>query len=387
MPRASATPPELKASAAGPLLALQTAGRPVWTPRDYEALAREGVMKNPIAYRCTRMIAEAAASVPWLVYEGARELDDHPILGLLAEPNPLQSGAGLMERWYGYLQASGNAYLEAVSIDGAPRELYALRPDRMTIVPGPDGWPEAYEYGLAGRVARYERDETGGMPILHMALFHPVNDHYGLSPLETAATAIDVHNASAAWTKSLLDNAARPSGALVYKGPDGASQLSETQFARLKDELQENYQGARNAGRPLLLEGGLDWKAMSLSPADMDFIDTKHAAAREIALAFGVPPQLLGIPGDSTYSNYREANLAFWRQTVIPLVLKTAQALTQWLGPRYGGSVRLGIDLDQVDALSIEREALWQRVSAADFLSDNEKRAAVGYGAREDGER
>ena len=94
--------------------------------------------------------------------------------------------------------------------------------------------------------------------------------------------------------------------------------LSDDQFERLKRELEENYQGARNAGRPLLLEGGLDWKAMSLSPKDMDFMEAKHAAAREIALAFGVPPQLLGIPGDNTYSNYQEANRVFFRATVLP---------------------------------------------------------------------
>src|SRR5262249_6059682 len=147
----------------------------------------------------------------------------------------------------------------------------------------------------------------GGVPpILHLTCFHPLDDHYGLSSLEAAAVAVDTHNAAASWNKALLDNAARPSGALVYAGPDGAV-LSDNQFQRLKRELEDTYQGAVNAGRPLLLEGGLDWKAMSLSPKDMDFMEAKHAAAREIALAFGVPPMLLGIPGDNTYSNYQEA--------------------------------------------------------------------------------
>jgi HK97 family phage portal protein len=126
---------------------------------------------------------------------------------------------------------------------------------------------------------------------------------------------------------------------------------------------------------------------MSLSPHDMEFIEARHVAAREIALAFGVPPMLLGIPGDNTYSNYREANLAFWRQTVLPLVMKMASALSAWLGPRFGPSpdqaLRLDVDLDRVEALSAEREALWARVNAASFLSDEEKREAVGYGRRD----
>ncbi len=165
-------------------------------------------------------------------------------------------------------------------------------------------------------------------------LFHPLDDHYGLSPIEAAARAVEIHNAGGGWTKALLDNAARPSGALIYKGPDGAPGLSEEQFARLKRELEDAYQGATNAGRPMVLEGGLDWRAMSYTPADMDFTGLRNAAAREIALAFGVPPMLLGIPGDNTYSNYREANLALWRQTILPLVARTAQSADALARPR-----------------------------------------------------
>ena len=177
----------------------------------------------------------------------------------------------------------------------------------------------------------------------------------------------------------MLDNSARPSGALVYKGAGGANSLTEEQFERLKTELETTYSGAANAGRPLLLEGGLDWKSMGLSPKDMDFIEAKHVAAREIALAFGVPPMLLGIPGDNTFSNYQEANKTFWRQTVIPLVAKTAKSLTRWLQPDFGENVKLWYDLDRVDALHVERKALWDRVGAADFLTINEKRKLVGY--------
>lgn len=375
--------PETKASATGALL-LELQGRPVWTPRDYAALTREGFMKNAVAYRCVRFIAETAASVPWLAYEGESELDRHPLLDLLAQPNPAQGGATLLECWYGFLQAAGNAYMEAVTVEGEPRELYVLRPDRMKVVPGARGWPEAYEYSAGGRSVVFARDgETGFSPVLHLSLFHPLNDYYGLSPLEAAAASIDVHNAASAWNKALLDNAARPSGALVYKGPDGAGGLTGAQFENLKSQLEEAYTGPANAGRPLLLEGGLDWKPMSLSPADMDFINAKHIAAREIALAFGVPPQLLGISGDATYANYREANQAFWRHTIVPLVTKSAQAMTNWLGGLYGAPVRLAPDWDQVEALSLEREALWTRVNAATFLTEDEKRAAVGYGAKE----
>jgi len=368
--------PEHKA--APPLIALSLIGAPRWSGRDFAALARQGVMKNAVAYRCVRMIAEGAASVPWLLYQGRRELESHPLLALLAAPNPMEEGSALFERWYAYLQCAGDSYLEAVSASGEVRELYVLRPDRVSVVADARGWPAAYDYKVDGRTARLMRDASGFLPVLHASLFHPLDDHYGLSPIQAAGDAVDVHNAGAAWTKSLLDNAARPSGALVYKGPDGGS-LTDEQFRRLKRELEESYQGAANAGRPMVLEGGLDWRSMSYTPAELDFSRSRDVAAREIALAFGVPPMLLGIPGDNTYANYREANLVFWRQTVLPLVARTARALTKWLAPKFGEGLRLGYDIDAVEALAMERETVWDRLTNANFLTLNERRQAAGY--------
>jgi HK97 family phage portal protein len=375
-------PPEAKAA---PLIALSLMGAPRWSGRDFLAAAREGVLKNAVTYRCVRMIAEGAASVPWLLYDGRKEVETHPLLSLLATPNPEEEGSVLFERWYAFLQTAGDAYLEAVSASQDVRELYVLRPDRVSVVADSRGWPVAYDYKVDGRTTRLAREGSGFMPVLHGRLFHPLDDHYGLSPIAAAGTALDVHNAGAAWTKALLDNAARPSGALVYKGPDGGT-LTDEQFNRLKRELEESYSGAANAGRPMVLEGGLDWRSMSYTPSELDFANSRSVAAREIALAFGIPPMLLGIPGDSTYANYREANLVFWRQTVLPLVARTARALTKWLAPRFGETLRLSYDADAVDALALEREAVWDRLSNAAFLTLNERRAAAGYSPVEGGD-
>lgn len=378
--------PEAKASRTAQLIALQCEGRARWTPRDYAGLSREGYLGNAIVHRCVRLIAENAASCSYLIFEGAQEKDGHPLAQLLARPNPRQDGAALLETLVAHLLLSGNGYLEAVALDGSVRELYALRPDRMKVVPGPDGWAEAYEYAVGGRSLRFDQQAAAVPPILHLTLFHPLDDHYGLAPIEAAAIAVDTHNAAARWNKALLDNAARPSGALVYAAAEGAV-LSDAQFDRLKRELEGTYQGAANAGRPLLLEGGLDWKAMSLSPKDMDFLEAKHAAAREIALAFGVPPMLLGIPGDNTFANYQEANRNFWRQTVLPLAARIGNSLAQWLAPQFGDQLRVVIDTDRIEALASDRAALWERVSAAEFLTLNEKREAVGYAPVAGGDR
>jgi HK97 family phage portal protein len=237
---------------------------------------------------------------------------------------------------------------------------------------------------VAGSTVRFAQN-AALPPILHLNFFNPLDDHYGLSPLEAAAIAVDTHNAAAVWNKSLLDNAARPCGALVYDGADGLG-LTVGQMERLKADFAEQYQGAGNSGRPLILEGGLEWKAMSLTPRDMDFLEAKDAAAREIALAFGVPPMLLAIPGDNTYSNFQEANRVFWRQSVLPLAGRIGCALTHWLAPVFGDGLVLSVDTDRIEALSADRAALWDRVSKAPFLSVNEKRLATGYGPVDGGD-
>jgi HK97 family phage portal protein len=368
--------PERKESRARALIALSGGARAHWTPRDYASLSRAGFERNVIAYRSIRLVAETAAATPFKVVVDGEIQAAHPLIDLLDRPNPEQSGVELLECVFGHLLVAGNAYIEAAIEGGEMRELYALRPDRMKVRLGPRGWASGYEYSVGGRTAVYALDGDGPPPIMHLKLFHPGNDYYGFSPLEAAAAAVDLHNAALAWNKALLDNAARPSGALVYCGPEGAEALTAEQFERLKAELADVHAGARNAGRPLILDGGLDWRPMAFSPADMEHLETKHAAARDIALAFGVPPMLLGIPGDNTYANYREANLAFARQTVVPLVRRTAAALSNWLGRPQGA--RIEPDFAGLEALAAEREALWARIAGADFLTDDEKRRRLG---------
>lgn len=379
------TLPGLDAKASGGGFALSLGPGAVWSARTYGAFAREGYARNAIAHRCVRLIAEAAASCPLRVQgEGPGA---QAARALLARPNPDQCGTELFETIHGHLQVAGDSYLELSGGADGPHALYTLRPDRMRVLTGPKGWADGWEYRLGGEARVFARDRASGRSaLLHMKLFNPMDDHYGQSPMEAAARAVDVHNAGGTWAKALLDNAARPSGALVVTGREGGDgRLSEAQYARLKDELEGLYSGAANAGRPLLLEGGLDWKPMGHSPAEMDFIQARREAAREIALAFGAPPMLLGLPGDNTYANYREANLAFYRQTVLPLARKTASALTAWLAPWLGEGFVIEADETALPALAEERAARWSKISAADFLSDDEKRALLGLDERREG--
>lgn len=352
------------------LIALAHLPVSAWGQVDPSALLRDGYSGNAVAYRCVRMIAEAAASIAW-------QCDDQRVAALLQAPSPDQSGRALMERLYTDLQITGNAWLEAVTLTGErePRGLYPLRVDCVRVRQNPRGRVTGYAVQLKQGERVVSSAPDGWSPVLHLKLYNPSNPVLGLSPLAAARKSLDIHNDAAGWAKSLLDNAARPSGALLY-GKDGA-RLNDEQFDRLKTQLTEEHTGATNAGRPLLLEGGLDWQPMSLSPVEMDFAETRHAAAREIALAFEVPPMLLGIPGDNTYATYKEAHSAFWRLTILPLVQKTASAFMVWLRGRFD-AVSIQPDLDHVPAFASERDALWTRIGAADFLTDDEKRALLG---------
>ncbi len=302
---------------ARPALVRSVVGVPVgaW-PISYEAQVRDAYVGNPVAQRAVRLVAEGVAGVP--VYAAAGQ----------ERAAALVSAGGVMETVAAQMLLHGNAYVQIIGdADGVPAELLPLRPERVTVEPDASGWPAAYLYRAGERTMRYPATEGDGRAVIvHLKALHPIDDHYGLGCLGAAAGAVAIHNAATRWNKALLDNAARPSGALVYDAGEGAT-LSPDQFDRLKAEMEQGFAGAANAGRPMLLEGGLKWQAMSLTPADMDFVALKAAAAREIALAFGVPPMLLGLPGDVSYANYSEANRALWRLAVVPLAGKIVKGL------------------------------------------------------------
>ena len=364
-----------------------------WMDRNYAQFADEAFIKNVIAHRAISLIAQAAASIPLKLYKlsnsGKIPIKAHSILNLLSSPNPSQSGSEFLEMLYSYRQISGNAFVLAIAGGDStqanlkPRELYCLRPDRIAIAPGDNFLPNAYIYKVGQNSTEYKVDTlTGQSKILHIKTFHPLSDWYGLSAIEAAAYSIDQHNQAGEWNQALLQNGARPSGAIVVKGNehDGYPNLSETQHANIKSMIDEVFSGPHNAGRPMLLSGGLDWKEMSLTPKDMDFIESKHSSARDIALAFGVPPQLLGIPGDNTYSNLQEARLALWEQTVIPIAQNVVENLSNWLSNFYGKEYILMCNTDEISALAARREAFWARLETCTFLTQDEKRQLAGFG-------
>ena len=349
----------------------------------YDQLATEGYSENAIVKKCIDLISSNASRVTLELYRGDQQVEEHPVLDLLYNPNPVQGQVEFFQSLYSYLLISGNSYiLESGAENTPPIELYTLRPDRIRIKGSSRAIPDAYNYMVGGQIVEsYEVDQaTGKSKIKHIKLFNPMDDYYGLSPIQSAATDIDQHNLANKHNVNLLQNGARPSGAVIFKpkDPTGAQiQLSDLQRNQLMNDLTQRFSGTGNAGKPMLLEGDFDWKEMGLSPKDMDFIQLKNMSAKDIALIFGVPSQLIGIPDAQTYSNFAEAKLALYNETIIPLLDRIQSDLNEWLVPKFGDDLELRYDIDSIPAMAEQRTRVFESVTQGvqnGILTRNEAR-------------
>jgi HK97 family phage portal protein len=355
----------------------------------YEDLATDGYSENAIVYRCVNEIANNASRVKILLFRGDQEVDNHPILDLLYNPSPTMSQVEWFQALYSYLLISGNNYILSVGGDKSPpTELYNLRPDRIKIRAGTRAMPVAYDYMLKGQVVEsYLVDQaTGSSKVKHIKLFNPLDDYYGMSPMGASSVDIDQHNLANKHNVNLLQNGARPSGAVIFNPKDetgGHVQLSDVQRNQLMNDVNQRFSGTGNAGKPMLLEGDFDWKEMGLSPKDMDFIQLKNMSAKDIALVYGVPSQLIGIPDSQTYSNFAEAKLALYNETIIPLLDRIQGDLNEWLVPMFNEQgLELRYDIDSIPAMAEQRKRVFESVSAGvkeGILTRNEAREQLGY--------
>jgi HK97 family phage portal protein len=376
-----------KASVVGPLIARLVVGQAVWPERDYAKLAKEGYQQNPVVNACVKIIAESVAQIPWCLYSGKgedkTEIDDHPFLDLMQSPNPEQDWQSLITALVSHYKITGNLYCERTNEDMLERmELYAHRPDRITVVPDETGVPAAYKYRCGGAERDFQMDPAKQVrPLLHLKTFNPLNDWYGQSPLDACAWAIDLHNNYSSHTLGMLQNSGSPSGALVFEGSEaGGMTLDPDNFERLLARIRGEERGYDRTGSRMVLDGGkYSWLQMGLDQEKMQALDGKNQAAREIAFTLGVPPMLLGIPGDNTYSNYQEARQAFYQETVIPLARMLVRAFQHWFAKSLGKGVTIEANIDELDALAEVRAQQWDRIEKSTTLSLNEKRDALGY--------
>lgn len=357
-----------------------------WTLDSFVLYAEKFYNRNPIVANAIGSIASNVASVPLYVVDAkSSERPNHPALELLKSPSLYDNYNSFITRTVTHYLLSGNAYIlrTPTELSSPPDELLTLRPDTVKKNISDTGIVLNYEVGNGIKKIVYDAKAAGGYsPILHWHNTNPLYEHMGVSPMGQAAMAADIHNEISRWNKSLMQNNARPSGALKVKGS-----LSDEQAVRLKAELDEVWSGSSNAGRPLLLDGDMEWEAMSSTPKDLDFIQNQNEVARMVCIAFKYPALLLGMKGDNTYANYTEARIALYQDTVLPMLDSLCAALSAWLFRFYPQSqgLRLTYDKDKIPALFEQRMTAFERLNNVQFLTDDEKRELTNYPAIEGG--
>ncbi len=345
-------------------------------------LAINGYQNNIVAYRCINLIANQAGLINFKLFSNGKEVSKHPVLNLLRNPYPTLSKNSFIESIIAYNFIYGNTYIWMIDrnksqeyVEDEPIFLYPLRSDLVCIKDGNNFMPEYYKYQDSLNMYKFNVTMLGKSNIIHIKTFNPTDEYRGLSPLRPASYSIDQYNEAVKWNFGLLKNGARPSGILsVPKDVD----ISDGDFSRLKDEINDLFSGGNNTGKPIALKGGMTFTPWSISPVEMDFQATEKNTAAKIALAFGVPLELLNTE-ISKYDNLNAAWTQLWESAVFPIVNDMIDSFNSYLLPRYGDGLELQADFKNVTAL-IEKNAQRMRtLERITFLKINEKRALVGY--------
>lgn len=311
----------------------------------------KGFTVSTWVFACIRRIATASASVPWIVEQrnadGKWERSEgHPLELLLARPNPLQSRREVMERLTYHLYLAGNGILhKARGLGGVPRELWLLSPDVCR--PYPDEVDIISHYRLQRQAGGIERLDVGD--VTHVQFVNPADALWGLSPLQVAARAVDTDVAAQDWQKSSMHNRATPDGVVSFKRP-----LDKTQHALAEKTIDTYRSGPASARRVLVFGSDATWQQLSLSPIEMDFLNSRKMNREEICAVFQVPPPLIGLYENATLANLEASRVIFWQETVIPFLDLLGDTFTRSFGPDFEaeeGTLRVAPDLTSVPAL------------------------------------
>ncbi len=303
----------------------------------------------------------------------------HPILDLLARPNGwYQTSYGeFVTAWGLSMLLAGEIFTEPIGEKGdekAPNELYVLPAHELTPERGTSTNPiPAWRYrGRSTDSFKYSPDPLK-TEIFFNKLYDPINPLRGLSPVEACVRSIDLNNQARGWNLNFLKNAGIPP-ALV------TGEFDDTGAAAIHEAYAEDVAGEQNVGRLVTLSGkNLQYHQLSMDAAKLHWGDIINLTAREIAIVFGVPPEILGDATNKTYSNYQEARLALYQDRALPLTDFMYGAWNASWVRRFGDDLFLDYDADQIVAIQTDIKQAYERLEAAKFLTINEKRAAVGY--------
>jgi HK97 family phage portal protein len=354
-----------------------TAGFTKWT--DKRAFVEEGYQRNPIIYMAVEEVSKAIAGLKFELKRGEDYIEDHPVLDLLARPNPMQGGQEFIKSCFIDYLTQGEMALAQPLNQRQPAELWRVAPSEVEIKPGQGGIPAAYIHKRNGKETTFIVKNPITAPradLFFFKRFNPRDYWRGQSPLVAGGIAGDIHNRGAEWNYSLLRNAAKPSGIVTFKDDPSADTV-----ARLKEWFKRAFQGSENAGEMPVLTGGATWQQSSLSPLDMDFATSMTEAKKMIAGVYGVPLPLIDNEA-ATFSNMDAAKERFYTDTVLPMANEWLQAFGNWLLPSFGDDLELCIDMDEIPALDAARERKFNRVLKAinaGLITVDEGRDEIGY--------
>jgi len=364
-----------------------------WMGTDnYRKLAKEIALCNSVSGICVEIIAKSVAKIPLQLSrvnsQNETEIVQDPSMSkILRRPNPRMGWFRLIEATMSYMLIGGNSYLYRLSPDtgpnrGIPMALETIRPDRVSYDTDNDtGHVKNYSFYRGNTKINIPVDLiTGVSDFNHLTIFNPIDDIMGASLGKRAGWDIDTDTAMGKHNASLLANYARPGMLLKFEFTMGPEQKKD-----FRDQLRELYSG-RSAGNTFILDGPGNNTAepFGFSPTELDFANTSVNTMRRIGLNFGIPSQILSIPGSQTFANYEEARQAMYEDTILPYLQYLLGELNYWL---YDESDLIILpNMETIAALAPRRAKLWERATKADFLKENEKRSLVGYEATPDGD-
>ena len=298
-----------------------------------QAVNERSAMQMSAVYACVRILAESIASLPLHFYQyndagGKEKAVNHPLYWLLHdEPNPEMSSFSFRETLMTHLLLWGNAYAQIIRNGrGEVIALYPLMPDRMTVDRDARG-RIYYEY------ARSESDantlgKKSSVILSPEDVFHipglGFDGLVGYSPIAMAKQAIGMGLACDEYGASFYQNGAQPGGVLehpnVLKDPK-----------RVRESWNAIYQGSKNAHRIAVLEEGMTYKPITISPEQAQFLETRKFQIDEIARIFRVPPHMIGDLEKSSFSNIEQQSLEFVKYTLAPWISRWEQAIQRSL--------------------------------------------------------
>jgi HK97 family phage portal protein len=271
-------------------------------------------------------IAETIATLPPVVYrlvgDGKEPDPGHPVARLFNEPNPLQTVPEFLEQMQASVLLWGNAYAQIVrDARGAPSELWPLHPSRVSTLRLPRTMRVVYDVSdMDGGTKRLVADE-----ILHLK-DRSDDGVVGKSRLQRARETFAIAEATERFAASTYRNSARLSG--VLSTPEG---LSDTALENIKNTFVGRYAGPDKAGSVPVLEEGLKWQSISVSPEDAQMLESRRFSVEQVARLFRIPPPILGDLSHATYSNVYELNKMFYSHCIMPWLTKWERCIERSL--------------------------------------------------------